>query len=41
MNESEIEWVDLIQGGTEAIRNAVKLLEEMEIDPRVIPLPGG
>ncbi|MGE4619954.1 MAG: hypothetical protein AAEJ04_09135 [Planctomycetota bacterium] len=41
MNEPEIEWVSLIQGGTDAIRSAVKLLEEMGIDPRVISIPGG
>ena len=39
--EHEHEWVSLIQGGTEAIRNTARLLESRGITPRITAVPGG
>jgi len=41
MNESDQEWISLLQGGTEAIRIAAQKLESSQISPRIIPVPGG
>ncbi|MGE4603188.1 MAG: hypothetical protein AAEJ65_09810 [Planctomycetota bacterium] len=39
--EHDHEWVSLIQGGTEAIRNTARLLESVGITPRITADPGG
>jgi hypothetical protein len=45
MNEAsdaaEIEWVQLLQGGTDGIRDAVQLLESAGITPSISAVPGG
>lgn len=45
MNESpgaaEIEWVPLLQGGTDGIRDAARLLESAGITPSISAVPGG
>jgi hypothetical protein len=45
MNESadpaEIEWVPLLEGGTDGIRDAVRLLESAGITPSISSVPGG
>ncbi|MDE0958386.1 MAG: hypothetical protein OSB12_07100 [Planctomycetota bacterium] len=45
MNEpsdaAEIEWVPLLQGGTDGIRDAARLLESAGITPSISSVPGG
>ncbi len=42
MNEDhDDDWVDLLQGPLDGIREAARLLESTGVSPRVTPVPGG